>query len=641
MIKLLRNKIISVTLLAGLAFLLPAHHSYAEDEKQVIVIYENSQGEKAVQEIGAAVEEEYDNLSATAISATEDTINKLNSDPDIKYVEPDSKISISASDLVDKTETPILDQWNLASIQAPAAWEEGITGKGAKIAILDSGIYPHQDLHITGGYSTVDYTTSYEDDEGHGTHVAGIIGAEHDERGTDGIAPDADLFAVKVLDDKGEGYLSDLLEGIDWAISNNMDIINLSMGTADKSEALEEAVQKAYQAGILLVASSGNEGTGHSLDYPAAYEPVIAVSATDSNDNIASFSSVGDKVEFAAPGADIQSTYLGSDYRVMSGTSQAASHVSAMLALLKQKFPDDTNLQLRTRLQQYSKDLGQEGRDELYGYGLIQYPAPVQEEELVSIDSDRSNSENTGDEVKEEKVTAEELRILADDLKLRIDELADLFAAHGFDLYNYHNLNEVNDIIYQNVNEVSVHFLLEKAGINREQLDQQLAAENLTLEDFNTIEELSAYINEFEQQSENGENQAVTSEGNDKESKTTQDISVTDDQTDENQVYVPVEADSTEKEKANLGIVLQQADSGKKEKNELGPVQQVDELNRETDEIIFTYKSAGREDQEDQQGKHLPDTASPIGNMIATGVMLAVAGLALYIRNRRTKFRSR
>ncbi len=487
---------------------------------------------------------------------------------------------------------------------------------------MDSGIYPHQDLHITGGYSTVDYTTSYEDDEGHGTHVAGIIGAEHDERGTDGIAPDA-VFAVKVLDDKGEGYLSDLLEGIDWAISNNMDIINLSMGTADKSEALEEAVQKAYQAGILLVASSGNEGTGHSLDYPAAYEPVIAVSATDSNDNIASFSSVGDKVEFAAPGADIQSTYLGSDYRVMSGTSQAASHVSAMLALLKQKFPDDTNLQLRTRLQQYSKDLGQEGRDAFYGYGLIQYPAPVQEEELVSIDSDRSNSENIGDEVKEEKVTTEELRILADNLKLRIDELADLFAAHGFDLYNYDNLNEVNDIIYQNVNEVSVHFLLEKEGINREQLDQQLAAENLTLEDFNAIEELSAYINEFEQHTETGENQAGTSEGNDKESETIQDIPVTDDQTDENQVYVPVEADSTEKEKGDLG-----------------PVQQVDELNRETDEIIFTYKSAGRAIEEDQQGKHLPDTASPIGNMIATGIILAVSGLVLYVRTRRAKFRS-
>ncbi|PAF39615.1 hypothetical protein CHH69_07215 [Terribacillus saccharophilus] len=637
--KLLRRKVVSVSLLVGLT-LFPAHHSYAEEEKQVIVVYENKQGEEAVRESDAAIEEQYEQLSAAAISADTETIDALKEDPDIKYVEPDSKISISTSDVVDQSEAPILDQWNLTSIQAPTAWEDGLTGKGVKIAIMDSGIYPHQNLHITGGYSTVDYTTSYEDDEGHGTHVAGIIGAEHDEHGTDGIAPDADLFAVKVLDDTGEGYLSDLLEGINWAISNNMDIINLSMGTADKSDALEDAVQKAYQAGILLVAASGNEGAGHSLDYPAAYEPVIAVSATNSNDNIASFSSVGDKVEFAAPGADIQSTYLGSGYRVMSGTSQAASHVSALLALVKQQFPDETNLQLRTRLQHYSKDLGQEGRDALYGYGLIQFPAPVQEEELVSNNLERSKSEGARDEVKEEKVTIEELRFLADDLKLRIDELADLFAAHGLDFYNYHNLNEVNDVIYQNINEVSVHFLLEKAGMDREQLDKQLAAEDLTLDDFNTIEELSAYIKEFEQHTGNGENQAGTSEGNDEEVDTTQDIPMTDDQTDENPVNVPVEADSTEKEKVDLGTVLQQADSAEKEKIDSG-VQQVDEPNRETDEIIFTHKSAGKADQEDQQGKHLPDTASPIGNMIAIGVMLAAAGLVLYIRNRRTKFRSR
>jgi Subtilase family len=636
--KLLRRNVVFVSLLVGLTCLFPVNHSYAEEEKQVIVVYKNKQGEEAVQESDAAIEEQYEQLSAAAISADTETIDVLKEDPDIKYVELDSKISISTSDVVDKSKTPVLDQWNLASIQASAAWEDGLTGKGVKIAIMDSGIYSHQELHITGGYSAVDYTTSYEDDEGHGTHVAGIIGAEHDEHGTDGIAPDADLFAVKVLDDAGEGYLSDLLEGINWAISNNMDIINLSMGAADESDALEDAVQKAYQAGILLVAASGNEGAGHPLDYPAAYEAVIAVSATDSNDNIASFSSIGDKVEFAAPGADIQSTYLGSDYRVMSGTSQAAAHVSAMLALLKQQFPDDTNLQLRTRLQQYSKDLGREGRDALYGYGLIQFPAPVQEEELVSNDSGRSESENAGDEVKEEKVTTEELRILADDLKLRIDELADLFAAYGFDLYNYDNLNEVNDMIYQNINEVSVHFLLEKAGMDREQLDQQLAAEDLTLDDFHTPEELSAYIKEFEQHIEN---EVGTSEGNDEEVNTTQDIPITDDQTDVNPINTPVEADSAEKEKVDSVTVLQQVDSDEKAKINLRTVQQADDSNRETDEIIFTYKSAGKPYQDDQQGKHLPDTASPIGNMIVAGVMLAATGLVLYLRNRRTKFRSK
>ena len=628
--KLLRIKIISVLLLAGFVFLLPAHHSYAEQEKQMVVVYENEQGEKAVEASGAAIEEQYDHLSAAAIAADAATIDKLKNDPDIKYMEPDSKIRIAESNEVQPEETVVSEQWNLAAIGASAAWQDGLTGKGVKIAIMDSGIAVHQELQVAGGISTVDYTASFEDDEGHGTHVAGIIGAKHDGQGIDGIAPDADLFAVKVLDDTGEGYLSDLLEGIGWAISNDMDIINLSMGTADESDALQEAMQKAYQAGILLVAASGNEGAGYPVDYPAAYEPVIAVSATDSENRIAAYASVGDKVEFSAPGTNIFSTLPGSDYGIMSGTSQATSHVSALLAILKQKFPADTNEQLRVRLQQYTKDLGQEARDPLYGYGLIQYPASVQEE-LVSNDQERSESFETGDKMKEEKVEmkeetvkTEELQLLANELKIKIDELADLFAAHGFDLYNYHKIDEVNDIIYQNINEVSVHFLLKDAGLDREQLDQQLAAEDLTIDNFNNPEELSAYIKENEQHTVNGENQAGASEENNEEGDTTLNIPVTDDQTDEDPVIGPAEADSAEKEKIDSGTV-----------------EQIDEPNRETDEIIFTYKSVAKIDKNDQQGERLPDTASSIGNMIAAGGILTAAGLLLYSRNRRAKFRSK
>ncbi len=369
-----------VSLLLSLTFLFPAVKTYAEEEKQMIVVYENKQGEEAVQESDAAVEKEYANLPVAAITADSGTIEELKEDPDIKYVEPDVKISVSDSGstairAVKEAASPILEQWNLAPIQASQAWNEGLTGKGVKIAVIDSGIYPHEDLKIAGGYSAVNYTSSYKDDEGHGTHVAGIIGAKHNRYGTDGVAPDAQLYAVKALDSVGEGDLSDLLEGIDWAISNKMDIINMSMGTTYKSRALQDAVDKAYQKGILLVAASGNEGAGHPLDYPAAFDKVIAVSASDSKNKIASFSSVGSKVEISAPGADIISTYLGTYYAMMSGTSQATPHVSAMLALLKQQYPNETNDQLRTRLQRYSKDLGQKGRDNLFGYGLVQYQA--------------------------------------------------------------------------------------------------------------------------------------------------------------------------------------------------------------------------------------------------------------------------
>lgn len=637
--KFLMRQSIFALLLVGLVLQLPTEDVYAEEGKQVVVVYENEHGEKAMEASDAAIVEQYDHLSAAAITADTATIEELKKNPDIKYVEPDSKIKIAESSDVQPGETEVSEQWNLAAIGAPAAWQDGLTGRGVKIAIMDSGIAAHQDLQIAGGISTVDYTDSFEDDEGHGTHVAGIIGANHDGQGTDGIAPDADLFAVKVLDNTGEGYLSDLLEGIDWAISKDMDIINLSMGTPDKSDALEEAMQKAYQAGILLVAASGNEGAGYPVDYPAAYEPVIAVSATDSENSIAAFASVGEKVEFAAPGVSIRSTLPGSSYGIMSGTSQATSHVSAMLAILKQQFPNDTNEQLRVRLQQYTKDLGQESRDQLYGYGLIQYPAPVQKEELVSTDSEVM-SEDAGDEVKEEKVTTEELQTLADELNLRIDELADLFTAYGFDLYNYQNIDEVNDIIYQNINEVSVHFLLEKEGLDRWQLDQQLAGEDLTLDDFNTLEELSAYIKEFEQPAENAENQEGTTEGDVIEGDTTSAIPVTGDQPDENSVDAPVESDSAEKEKDDVGTVQQDNAAGK-EKIDSGTLKQIDKPDRESDEIIFTYSSVGKANSDDQQGKLLPESASPIGNMIAAGVVLAAVGLVLYIRNRRAKVRSR
>ncbi|MFP7492784.1 S8 family serine peptidase [Terribacillus saccharophilus] len=378
MMKVSIKSLFFVSLLLSLTFLFPAVKTHAEEEKQMIVVYKNEQGEEAVQESDAAVEVEYDNLPVAAITADPETIAELDENPDIKYMEPDSKVEISddgdtAIRSVSQAASSILQQWNLSPIQAQRAWTEGWTGKGVKIAVIDSGIYPHRDLKIAGGYAAVDYTSSYKDDEGHGTHVAGIIGAKHDQYGVDGVAPDAQLYAVKALGSQGEGKLSDLLEGIDWAITNKMDIVNMSMGTERKSKALEDAVNRAYQKGILLVAASGNEGAGHPLDYPAAFDSVIAVSASNAKNGIASFSSVGNEVEFTAPGADIASTYLGSNYAMMSGTSQAAPHVAAMLAILKQQYPNETNGQLRAHLQQYTKDIGSKGRDNLFGYGLIQY----------------------------------------------------------------------------------------------------------------------------------------------------------------------------------------------------------------------------------------------------------------------------
>ncbi|MFS0561448.1 processed acidic surface protein [Terribacillus sp. 179-K 1B1 HS] len=732
--RLVKQSILTLAL-AGLISQFSAENVYAEEEKQMVVVYENEQGERAIQDSGAAVEEQYDHLSAAAISADAETIDELKEDPDIKYVEPDSKIRIADNGESKQSQTAAIEQWNLASIHAPMAWEDGLTGNGVKIAIMDSGIYPHEDLEIAGGFSAVDYTTSYDDDDGHGTHVAGIIGAKHDGKGIDGIAPDAELYAVKVLDETGEGYLSDLLEGIDWAITQNMDIINLSMGTADKSDALEDAVGKAYQAGILLVAASGNEGAGYPVDYPAAYEPVIAVSATDSNNNITSFSSVGDKVEIAAPGADIQSTLPGADYGVMSGTSQATSHVSAMLAILKQQFPADTNGQLRQRLQQYSTDLGQEGRDGLYGFGLIQYPAPGSTDELVSDPAEGNSSQ---DEV-EESVPAEELQALADELDMTLEELADLFAASGFDLYSYANMGKIDDIMYQDVNEVSVYVLLENMGLSRDELDQLLAADDMALADFENVEELTDYVyrkgsNDFDtywhqtssalqeigiskeegrklydhlesvlgsisddtideiaslserakaigdfeslNDLDEGQREELVSlwydfielfqlkakfylmDGDEEREVTIEELSQI---TDIGKQTLLVELYDTKDEfLLDLSVNGEQFDQNLLHAPEVSPEEKktdgvqnpkLEEPEKEAEEITLTYKTAesvGQEsdkdknqDHPDKEGQRLPDTASPIGNIVAAGLALTAAGVILYARNRRMKYRTR
>ncbi|SNZ03807.1 Subtilase family protein [Terribacillus aidingensis] len=613
--KPLAKQLAFASLLTCSILLLPVENADAQEQAQVIVVYENEQGEQDVKNSGAVVKEQYDQLSAATVSADTDSIEKLKRDPDIKFVENDVTFRIA-----ENGETPfqVIEQWNLASIHAASAWETGLTGKGVKVAVMDSGISPHPELAIAGGYAAVDYTTSYADDKGHGTHVAGIIGAKHDQQGIDGIAPDAALFAVKVLDEKGEGTLSDLLEGIDWAIANDMDIVNLSIGSADTRQAMEDAMEKAYQAGILLVSASGNEGAGHPVEYPAAYDAVIGVSATDVHNNIAAFSTVGREVEFAAPGKDIASTYLDSEYKLMSGTSQATSHVTAMLALLKQQYPSDTNVQLRQRLRQYTADLGQAGRDPLYGYGFVQYPQPESQEvrepdeaeiakeqdaakQEVQHDAIENSETNEGQKEEQNEEAEAALQQLVNDLGMTEKQLAELFAKYDFDLYSYLKLEAIKDIIYQDVNGVSVHFVLEEAGLRQEELEELLAANDQTLADFTSLQELKDYI---------------SSETVKRDEKAAAPLS-------------EVKQEEEEKESNTMPASVEP-------KLKAEPVTTKETPEKEDEEIVLSYNAAERDELEDKtKGQQLPDTASSFGNVIAAGVAAVSVGALLYVAGRR------
>jgi subtilisin family serine protease len=269
--------------------------------------------------------------------------------------------------------------WDKEMIKVDQSYNIGLTGKGIKIAVLDTGVFPHNDLSIAGGASFVDYTNSYSDDNGHGTHVAGIIGAKNNSFGITGVAPECLLYSVKVLDQNGTGYVSSIVSGIEWAIEKGMDIVNISIGSREPSTVLKLVLDKAYSEDILIVSAAGNDGTNNqtlenTINYPAKFSNTIAVGAVDQSKNRANFSSFGDELELVAPGSEIVSTYLNHEYAIMDGTSMAAPFISGIAALLMESNQNKNATKIRDLLRQESVDLGLPGRDPYFGYGLAQAP---------------------------------------------------------------------------------------------------------------------------------------------------------------------------------------------------------------------------------------------------------------------------
>ena len=228
------------------------------------------------------------------------------------------------------------ETWGINRVHAPAAWPL-TEGKGVKVAVIDTGIdtgHPELSGSVDGGYSAITKTENpadYQDDNGHGSHVAGTIAAKKDGKGVVGVAPKARLYAVKVLDADGSGNLSDVIHGIVWAAKNKMDVANMSLGAPVDSEAMKRAVRFARGSGVVVVAAAGN--SGGSVGFPGAYEDPIAVAASAATAKLAGFSSRGPEVDFIAPGVDVLSAKMGGGFASYSGTSMAAPHVAGLAAL--------------------------------------------------------------------------------------------------------------------------------------------------------------------------------------------------------------------------------------------------------------------------------------------------------------------
>lgn len=274
--------------------------------------------------------------------------------------------------------------WGLKALKVHEVWRHS-KGQGVKVAVLDTGVARHDDLepNVKGG---VNFTSSnrddYRDRAGHGTHVAGIIAAIDNERGVVGVAPEAEVYAVKVLGDDGSGSYEWIARGLDWAVENRMDIVSMSLGSNYGNDILHDAVKRAYAKNVTIVAAAGNDGDEYpddDIDYPARYPESIAVGAINKYLNRSWFSSDGAELEISAPGEQIYSTYLENDYAILSGTSMATPFVTGVLALLISKHkrnpdnqtPIDTPEKIREHLRRTADDAGEIGKDPFYGYGII------------------------------------------------------------------------------------------------------------------------------------------------------------------------------------------------------------------------------------------------------------------------------
>lgn len=292
-----------------------------------------------------------------------DAIIEAYKDSDVLYAEPNYIIQVNQI-----PNDPVFSQlWGMEKIQAPQAWDITTGSSGIIIAVIDTGVdYNHEDISAnmwTGpagehGYDFCNNDADPMDDNGHGTHVAGTIGAvAGNNKGVAGVCWNVKIMALKFLNSSGSGYLSDAISAIQYAIDNGAHILSNSWGGGGYSQAIVDAIMAANDAGSLFVVSAGNDGVNNDNypHYPSNYEVqnIISVAASDQNDNLAPFSCYGQKsVDLAAPGVSILSTIPGNRYNSYSGTSMACPHVSGACGLIWAKNPGWTNLQVKEKLLQ-------------------------------------------------------------------------------------------------------------------------------------------------------------------------------------------------------------------------------------------------------------------------------------------------
>lgn len=304
---------------------------------------------------------------------SEQLIEKLENQKKVEYAEPNYLFKKMGSSV-----DPIIqDQWHHKKLGTAAAWKRTMGSQEIIVAIIDDGIdRNHEDLKgkIYKGYDTVRERKNILPVGQHGTHVAGIIASSaNNSIGGAGIAPNIKIMPINVFN--GEyADTKDIIEAIHYAVKNGANIINMSLGDTSYSKALNNAVQEAYQEGLVIIAAAGNEGdlkNSNKRVYPAAFSHVISVGATTSKDKRAAFSNYDSSVDITAPGDYILSTFPKNQYAYMSGTSMAAPIVTGVAALIWSNEPKLSKVAVEYRLYDSAVDLGTKGKDIYYGNGRV------------------------------------------------------------------------------------------------------------------------------------------------------------------------------------------------------------------------------------------------------------------------------
>ncbi|MBA2449133.1 MAG: S8 family serine peptidase [Chloroflexi bacterium] len=349
--------------------------------------------EALIRQASGRVRHRYTIVNAIAARLPSTALQALRNNPNVTVVEPDIEvraIHINATD----SQKEVKNAWGVDRLDGEVLHTAGKTGSGVRLAIVDSGSGPHQDLNIAsenrlgciGQPCKQGSGSGYDDDNGHGSHVAGSAAAkagntEAPYGGVVGMAPGATLISLKVLGADGGGSYSDVVAALEWLVNTGggtlggtLQVANFSLGSSgDPGVTVKAAFDKAYNNNILIMAAAGNSGNragrGDNVIYPARYESAVAVAATDTSDKRPSWSSTGPAVDLAAPGVSIWSTTKGNDgYGYMSGTSMATPHASGAAALVAASGVCSSHTCVRERLLSTANSLGPENH---YGRGLV------------------------------------------------------------------------------------------------------------------------------------------------------------------------------------------------------------------------------------------------------------------------------